>query len=78
MAYETTHPTTATELPHRILGIFGRVFSALGLALVAIPETNRRIAAMQRLQEKSDAELAARGLRREDIARHVFIDMQDL
>jgi hypothetical protein len=51
------------------------LFTRVLEALVSISETNHRVAEVERLQALSDAELAKRGLRREDIARHVFRDL---
>ena len=38
-------------------------------------DTSARVAEIDRLNAKSDAELARLGLRREDIPRHVFRDL---
>lgn len=63
----TTHiPTT-----NSIASFLNRVLEGL----ISISETNYRIVEVERLQAMSDAELAKRGLRREDIARHVFRDL---
>lgn len=51
-----------------------RFFGAIGNALVAIGEANPRMRRIEALQRLSDAELAAKGLRRDDIVRHVFGD----
>ena len=40
-----------------------------------IAESNWRIREVERLQALSDDALAARGIKREDIARHVFRDI---
>ncbi|QDC11618.1 DUF1127 domain-containing protein [Oceanicola sp. D3] len=50
---------------------FDRVLSAL----VSLAEANPRMKAVSRLSAMSDEELAARGLKREDIVRHVFRDI---
>ncbi len=42
--------------------------------LVTIAESNSRVRRVNYLNSLSDAELAQRGLRREDIVRHVFAD----
>ncbi|MEO1732761.1 MAG: DUF1127 domain-containing protein [Pseudomonadota bacterium] len=55
-------------------GLVQRVFSWLGGALMHVAETNQRVRQAEALMALSDAELAARGLKREDIARHVFSD----
>ena len=51
------------------------VFRAIGDFFSLITESNWRVREAQRLHAMSDAQLAARGLRREDIARHVFRDV---
>lgn len=43
--------------------------------LVRIGEQNARVKEVERLSALSDAQLAQRGLRREDIVQHVFRDM---
>jgi len=57
----------------------GRAISAAGRAVArwfeAYARARSRAGAIERLGRKSDAELAAMGLRREDIARHVFRDL---
>lgn len=57
-------------------GYFGRsvlgFFSKIGHGLLAIAEANPRVKKMDYLSSLSDAELAAKGLKRQDIARHVF------
>ncbi|WP_050929251.1 leucyl-tRNA synthetase [Aestuariivita boseongensis] len=53
----------------------GGVFRAMGEALVTLSETNSRVRRVEALQALSDDQLAAKGLKREDIARHVFGDM---
>lgn len=56
----------------------GRIVSAPLRAvwdfLVAVGEANSRVYRIEALQRLSDAELARRGIRREDIIRHVFAD----
>lgn len=47
---------------------------ALWNGMVAIGEKNDRLRKIEALQNLSDKELAARGLKREDIARVVFQD----
>ena len=51
-----------------------RFFQIIGDALVRIAESNGRLRHVRALEAMSDAELAARGLKREDIVRHVFSD----
>ncbi len=49
-------------------------FRAVWNFLVAVGEANARVHRIEALQRLSDAELARRGIRREDIVRHVFAD----
>ncbi|MBF9050012.1 hypothetical protein GTA62_12415 [Roseobacter sp. HKCCD9010] len=49
-------------------------FTALGHFLGAIMDSNSRVREAQALNAMSDAELAKRGLKREEIAHHVFRD----
>ena len=53
----------------------GGVFRAIGNALVTLGEANSRVRRAEALQALTDAELAAKGLKREDIPRHVFRDI---
>jgi len=48
---------------------------SIGNALVAIGEAHPRLRRVEALQRLSDEQLAARGLKREDIVRHVFRDV---
>ena len=48
---------------------------AIGAALTTITESNHRVQQAQRLHQMSDAELAELGLKREEIAHHVFRDL---
>ncbi len=59
----------------RALKSFARLF---GLAMVAAASTNKRMQRVDRLNALSDAELAAKGLRREDIMAYVYRDMLDI
>lgn len=55
--------------------ILSRLFGALGNFIVAVGEANPRLRRVEALQRLSDEQLAAKGLRREDIVRHVFGDV---
>ena len=55
--------------------LFAGVLHAIGDFFTLITESNWRVREAERLQAMSDAQLAARGMRREDIARHVFRDL---
>lgn len=77
MAHTTTHPAPIT-LAGTAKAIGAGVYSVLGGIgnfFVRIAETNTRLAKVERLQALSDAQLEKRGLKREDIVRHVFSDM---
>lgn len=49
-------------------------FSHLGEIMAVVMESNPRLRRVQALQAMSDEKLAERGLKREDIVRHVFRD----
>ena len=66
------HVTTHTQ--HRG-NVFVDAIDAIGRFFVLITESNYRVREAERLQRMTDTQLAARGLKREDIARHVFADM---
>ncbi|NNK77667.1 MAG: hypothetical protein HKP40_03045 [Litoreibacter sp.] len=50
-------------------------FARLGKSFQFAQQAQTRIATMERLYDKSDAELAAMGLKRENITHHVFKDL---
>ncbi len=50
-------------------------FEGIGRGLTAYAERSTRMRQIGRLAAMSDAELAAMGLRRQDIARHVYRDI---
>lgn len=66
----TTHAPRAS-----FLHLIGAPFRALGRFFIAIAEQNARLQQVERLQAKSDDELAKLGLKRDDIVRHVFRDL---
>ncbi|MCJ7874187.1 DUF1127 domain-containing protein [Marinovum sp. 2_MG-2023] len=51
------------------------ILARIGNFMVQIAENNHRIRKVEFLNNLSDEELAARGIRREDIVHHVFSDM---
>ena len=51
------------------------VFGGIWKALMAVTEANSRSKEFTRLSEMSDKQLSEIGLKRTDIARHVFRDM---
>ncbi len=68
MAHATTHlPTTFS-----ILTPLRAALSAFGSALIRVAERNPKVRQVEALQALSDEELANRGLKRSEIARHVF------
>lgn len=69
MAQVTTNATSAPLYA----GIL-RVISAIGASFVAMGEANRYVRQIEALQALSDAELAERGLRRDQIVHYVFKD----
>ncbi|WP_292289404.1 DUF1127 domain-containing protein [Marivita sp.] len=56
-------------------GFFSSLINGLTRGFTQIAESNWRIREVERLQSMTDEALAARGLKREDIARHVFRDI---
>ena len=51
------------------------MFNGFIEGLARIAESNHRLKEIERLSAMSDADLARRGLKREEIARHVFRDV---
>lgn len=68
MAVSTTHSRSLTALPGVVADIFTGIFDAL----VRVGEANTKVRQINALSALSDAELAARGMRREDIIRRVM------
>ncbi|EIE49839.1 leucyl-tRNA synthetase [Salipiger aestuarii] len=60
---------------HHDAPLLTRFFRAIGSALIAIAESNPRLRRVKALQRLSDEQLAAKGLRRDDIVRYVFGDV---
>ena len=50
-------------------------FKSVGAALVRSGEYSSRVRMVERYQNMSDEELAKRGIKRDDIVRHVFGDL---
>lgn len=75
MAYHHAETSHTSDLPHRVIAALKSAFSHIGHALVSASAANRQLQLAQKLQEKSDEELAELGLRREDIVRYAFRDM---
>ncbi len=68
MAYYTTNTAT----PANEAGLLGRVWFSIGAFVKACADGPRWKREIEELQALSDAELARRGLKRDDIARHVI------
>ncbi|TNF58533.1 MAG: DUF1127 domain-containing protein [Rhodobacteraceae bacterium] len=58
-----------------VFGLIASAFRSIGEALIAASPGNARLLQVEALNRLSDAELARRGLRREDIVRRVFSDI---
>ncbi len=58
-----------------ILGAVADVFVGIWSALIHIGEANSKVRRIQELSGLSDAELDARGIKRENIIRHVMADV---
>ncbi|MCI5110096.1 MAG: DUF1127 domain-containing protein [Marivita sp.] len=56
-------------------GFFSSLLDGLTRGLSQVAEANSRIREVERLQALSDEALAAKGIRRDDIVRHVFRDL---
>ncbi|SLN22755.1 hypothetical protein PSA7680_00916 [Pseudoruegeria aquimaris] len=65
---------TATHTNFSVTESLSAVWKRFVAALFRAAESRSRVAELERLNAKSDAELAEMGLRREDIARYVFRD----
>jgi len=70
MAHTTSHPTVSFP----VLGYISRFFTAIGNGLVRIGEKQSRYQQIEALHAMTDAQLAERGILRDDIARVVFAD----
>lgn len=71
MAHITLHHGEGFSLRHALTA----PFIALGNALVRMGERNSRVQQATYLHSLSDAELEARGMKREDIVHYVFKDV---
>lgn len=56
------------------LRAFAKPFSAINSFFIALAEAGSRMQRIEALNAMSDEDLAAKGLSREDIVRHVFAD----
>lgn len=63
-----------THKPAFGLSVLAKPFNMIGDVLIAMGEANTRVRGMRALMEMSDEQLAERGLKRDEIAHHVFAD----
>jgi len=70
MAYTTANQVQSAPLT----GVVARILSAIFNGLIRIAEKDPHYRKIKKLSAMSDTELAEIGLRRDDIARHVFAD----
>ncbi len=68
----TAHYTIPTV--YGVLNLLAKPFTALGKGLIAIAEANSRSQTLNTLMDMSEAELAKRGLKRDQLVHHVFSD----
>lgn len=71
MAYADTHNSIGTYLIEPVARLPRKLFGAL----MHLAENNSRLKLAHALNAMSDEDLAARGLRRENIGQHVWGDM---
>jgi hypothetical protein len=67
--------TNTQAAGNSVWGLIANAFHSIGEALIKVSPGNARLQLVEALNRLSDAELARRGLRREDIVRHVFSDI---
>ncbi|OIQ32782.1 MAG: DUF1127 domain-containing protein [Alphaproteobacteria bacterium MedPE-SWcel] len=75
MAY-TSNAQTHTAL--NPLALIAGFFRAIGRGMVKMAEANSRVIRARAMIDMSDEELAARGIKREDVVKHVFGDIMYL
>lgn len=69
---------TNTDFPPRLRAQIDRFFASIGQGLNAYVEARSRRDEIERLTMMSDAQLAALGIRRDEIVAHVFRDQLGL
>ncbi len=74
MASYSTNISSGAALA-RARELFSRFLNGLGQGLDAYMTARSRMHQIEKLNAKSDAELAAMGLKRDEIPRHVFRDI---
>ncbi|WP_299410438.1 hypothetical protein [uncultured Roseobacter sp.] len=76
MAYHSTHIDNGLGRSlHTVFGALRSFFASIGTALMVSSSYNARAQMVQALQAKSDEELAALNIKREEIVHHVFRDL---
>lgn len=78
MAYQETSRTSVFSGLNRILTAAAAGIGVVADAFVSASLASRRLNLVQRLQIKTDDELAALGIERDDILRQVFIDQHNI
>ena len=58
-----------------VFSLVKKPFNAIGTFLVQMAEANHRVQRVRALQDMSDAQLATKGIKREDIVRTVYADL---
>lgn len=75
MAYQDAHFASSRDVIATVAGGLRNFFFSLGHSIVLSTEASRRLHLVQDLQSKTDEELAALNLKRDDIVREVFGDL---
>lgn len=75
MAYNDAQFAKSHDVLIEGLGSIRRFFATVARAIFVSSQSNRRMHMVQELQSKSDDELAALNIKRDDIIRHVFGDL---
>lgn len=76
MAYQSTHIDSGFgRILHSIYGGVRGFLSSVGTAMIVSSSYTARVNKVQALQAKSDEELAAMNIKRDDIVHHVFHDL---
>ncbi|MDV4143499.1 hypothetical protein [Shimia sp. FJ5] len=71
MAHTALHIGDSSALLHK----FAAPFNAIGKAMIRLAESNSRMQEVNYLNGLTDAELNKRGIKRSEIAHHVFKDV---
>ncbi|WP_372991830.1 hypothetical protein [Sulfitobacter sp.] len=75
MAYINTSAHTGFDGLKSVLSSIGAFFVSVGSTITLASTMNGRVEHLRRLEAKTDAELAAMNLTREDLVHHVFRDL---